>query len=80
MLPRIIIQDYGEDAPFGIYIALCPLLIIIFLYILAPIQASYDPYDLIVVGTAIFTAAPVPMFFGMTIWTLLIFIVIISFA
>lgn len=32
MLPKIIIQDYGEDAPFGIYVSVAPLLIIIFLF------------------------------------------------
>lgn len=37
MLPRIILQDYGEDAPFGILVALAPILIIIFLYIFAPL-------------------------------------------
>jgi len=31
MLPKIIMQDYGEDAPFGIYISIAPILIIIFL-------------------------------------------------
>jgi hypothetical protein len=37
MLPRIIMQDYGEDAPFGIYIAIAPILILIYLWILTPI-------------------------------------------
>jgi hypothetical protein len=37
MLPKIIIQDYGEDAPFGIYVSIAPVCIIIFLYIVAPL-------------------------------------------
>jgi|DEB0MinimDraft_12_1074336.scaffolds.fasta_scaffold41084_2 MFS family permease len=34
MLPRIIMQDYGEDAPFGIYISVAPILILLFLWLL----------------------------------------------
>lgn len=80
MLPRIIIQDYGEDAPFGIYIAIAPILIIVFLYVFATVQANYDAYDLIVLGASIATFGPVPMFFGMNIVDFLFFILIISIA
>ena len=37
MLPKIVMQDYGEDAPFGLYISIAPVLIIIFLVILSPL-------------------------------------------
>jgi hypothetical protein len=37
MLPKIIMQDYGADADFGLYIAVAPLLIVIFILILQPI-------------------------------------------
>jgi len=37
MLPKIIMQDYGEDAPFGIYIAIAPVCILIFLWVVAPL-------------------------------------------
>ena len=80
MLPKIIMQDYGEDAPFGIYIAIAPCCILIFLWVVAPLQNNYDPYDLILLGAAIATLGPIPMFFGMNIWDFLIFILIISFA
>ena len=80
MLPRIIMQDYGEDAPFGIYIMVAPILIIIFLFCVAPIQNVYDPYDLILIGCIIASLGPIPMFFGMNIVDFIIFIVIISFA
>ena len=80
MLPKIVMQDYGEDAPFGIYISIAPILIIIFLLIITPIQANYDPYDLILCGTFIATLGPIPMFFGMNIVDFIIFIIIISFA
>jgi len=80
MLPRIIMQDYGEDAPFGIYIMVAPILIIIFLFCVAPIQNVYDPYDLILIGSIIASLGPIPMFFGMNIADFIIFIVIISFA
>lgn len=80
MLPRIILQDYGEDAPFGILVALAPILIIIFLYIFAPLQANYDPYDLILLGTTIATLGPIPILFGMNLVLFLIFILIISIA
>jgi len=80
MLPKIIMQDYGEDAPFGLYISIAPILIIIFLIILTPLQANYDPYDLIICGTLIATLGPIPMFFGMNIVDFILFIIIISFA
>ena len=80
MLPKIILQDYGEDAPFGMYIAVAPLLIIIFILILQPVQSNYDPYDLILTGTTIATFGPVPMFFGMNFLDFFLFILIISFA
>ena len=80
MLPKIIMQDYGEDAPFGLYISIAPILIIFFLLIITPIQANYDPYDLILCGTFIATLGPIPMFFGMNIVDFILFIIIISFA
>jgi MFS family permease len=80
MLPKIIIQDYGEDAPFGIYISVAPILIIIFLFCVQTLQNNYDPYDLILLGTTIETTGPIPMFFGMNIACFVIFIIIISFA
>ena len=80
MLPRIIMQDYGEDAPFGIYVSIAPILILIYLWILTPVHDTYDEYDLILLGCIIATLAPIPMFFGMYITCFIIFIVIISLA
>ena len=80
MLPKIVMQDYGEDQPFGIYVSIAPILIIIFLLILSPLQANYDPYDIILLGSCIATLGPIPMFFGMNIVDFIFFIIIISFA
>lgn len=80
MLPRIIMQDYGEDAPFGIYISIAPIFILLFLWILTPIQATYDAYDLILLGCIVATFAPTPMYFGMVIACFIVFIIIISLA
>ena len=80
MLPRIIMQDYGEDANFGIYISVAPVLIIFFLWIFQPLQNNYDAYDVICLGCVVATLAPTPMFFGMNIPDFVIFIVIISIA
>lgn len=80
MLPKIVMQDYGEDAPFGLYITIAPVLIIIFLIIVSPLQANYDPYDLILAGTFIATLGPIPMFFGMNIVDFILFIICIAFA
>jgi MFS family permease len=46
----------------------------------APLQNNYDSYDLILVGCAISTTAPIPMFFGMNLLDFIIFVMIISFA
>lgn len=43
-------------------------------------QAKYNSYDLILIGTTITTFAPVPMFFGMTLMNFMFFIFIVSFA
>jgi len=80
MLPRIITQDYGDDAPFGIYISIAPILIILFLYLVAPLQNNYDSYDLILIGCFIATLGPIPMFFGINMLDFIIFVIIISFA
>jgi uncharacterized membrane protein len=37
MIPKMITQADGENAPFGIYVAVAPLLIILFLLFLAPV-------------------------------------------
>ena len=80
MIPKMLTQDEGEDAPFGIYVSIAPLLIIIFLFFLTPLQASYPAYDLILIGCLIATFGPIPMFFGMQLWNFLLFIIIVSFA
>jgi MFS family permease len=80
MIPKMITQDDGENAPFGIYVSVAPFLIILFLIFLAPVQANNEPYDLILLGTFIATVGPIPMFFGMNMINFLLFIVVISFA
>lgn len=37
MIPKMLTQDDGEDAPFGVYVSIAPLLIIVFLFFLTPI-------------------------------------------
>ena len=37
MLPKMITQNNGEDAPFGVYVSVAPILILVFLFILSPI-------------------------------------------
>ena len=80
MIPKMLTQDEGEDAPFGVYVSIAPLLIIVFLFFLTPIQASYPAYDLILIGCLIATFGPLPMFFGMNLWNFILFIIIVSFA
>lgn len=80
MLPKMITQEDGADAPFGLYISLAPILIIVFLIFLTPVQAKYNSYDLILIGTTITTFAPIPMFFGVTLMNFMFFIFIVSFA
>ena len=80
MIPKMITQEDGENAPFGIYVSVAPLLIIVFMFILLPVQTKYEPYTLILAGTAIATLGPIPMFFGMNLVDFLLFVIIISFA
>ena len=37
MIPKMMTQDEGENAPFGVYVSVAPLLIIVFLFFLTPI-------------------------------------------
>ena len=37
MIPKMITQEDGDNAPFGIYVSVAPLLIILFLFFLAPV-------------------------------------------
>jgi hypothetical protein len=37
MIPKMMTQDDGENAPFGVYVSVAPLLIIVFLFFLTPI-------------------------------------------
>lgn len=62
------------------YIAVAPLLIIIFLLLLTPIHAKYNPYNLILIGCTIATLGPIPMFFGMSLYNFLFFTILVSFA
>jgi len=80
MLPKMITQDDGENAPFGMYMSAAPLSIILFVLFLAPVHALYQPYDLILVGTLIGTFAPLPMFMGLNMINFMLFILIVSFA
>jgi hypothetical protein len=37
MIPKMMTQDGGEDTPFGVYVSVAPLLIIVFLFFLTPV-------------------------------------------
>jgi len=80
MIPKMITQESGANAPFGFYIAAAPLFIIFFLLFLTTVQANNEPYTLILIGTFIATLGPIPMFFGMNLITFVLFILIVSFA
>lgn len=80
MLPKMITSLEGENAPFGLYVSAAPLLILVFLLILSPVQANREPFNLILIGTLIASLGPIPMYFGMQMWNFMLFITIISFA
>ena len=62
------------------YISSAPLLILVFLVLLSPMQANREPYELIMIGTLLATLGPIPMFFGLNMVNFMLFIGIISFA
>ena len=80
MIPKMITQADGANAPFGFYISAAPLFIIFFLLFLTTVQANNEPYTLILIGTAIATLGPIPMFFGMNVIDFVLFILVVSFA
>lgn len=55
-------------------------MILLFLFVLSPVQANNNAYDLILVGSIIATLGPIPMLFGMEMVNFVCFITIISFA
>ena len=80
MIPKMITTSDGADEPFGIYISLAPMIIIVFLIILTPVHTKYKSYDLILLGSIITTISPIPMFMGVNITNFMIFICIVSIA
>jgi hypothetical protein len=59
LLPRLLLQDLGPDAPFGVILSLCPLLIIVFLFMTAPCTLNLQPYTQITIGAFFVTLSPV---------------------
>lgn len=78
ILPKILTQKYGQDAPYGIIISLCPLFIVLFLFLTSPCTMYLDPYSQIIIGAFFLTLSPISMLFGVTYVHILMFLLFLS--
>jgi hypothetical protein len=78
MIPKIITSEYGREALYGIIISICPLFIVIFLFLTSPCTVNLDPYSQIVLGAFFNTFAPIALIFGINYTHIFIFIILLS--
>ena len=64
LLPRILIGELGQEAPFGLLISLCPFFVVIFLFLTAPCTLNLRAYTQITIGAFFTTLSPVILLFG----------------
>ena len=78
IIPKIITYQYGREALFGIVISICPLFIVIFLFLTSPCTVHLDPYSQITLGSFFNTFAPIPLLFGIDYFHIFLFIIFLS--
>lgn len=78
ILPRIMIGELGHDAPFGLVISTCPMFIVAFLFLTAPLTLSLNTYTQITVGAFFTTFAPLALLFGFSYTHLFMTIILLS--
>ncbi len=59
-------------------ISVCPLFIVIFLFVTSPCTVYLDPYSQIIMGAFFNTFAPIALFFGITYPHIFMFIILVS--
>lgn len=43
--PKLLVIQYGPDAPYGTIVSIGPLFIVIFLFITSPLTVKMNPYN-----------------------------------
>jgi len=64
LLPRILLGEFGDDAPFGMILSICPLLVVVFLFLTAPCTLNLTSYTQITIGAFFTTISPLALLFG----------------
>jgi hypothetical protein len=59
-------------------ISVCPLFIVLFLFITSPCTVYLDPYQQIIMGAFFNTFSPIALFFGITYPHIFMFIILVS--
>jgi hypothetical protein len=80
ILPPIITGELGADAPFGLLISLCPLFVVIFLFLTSPCTLRLESYTQITLGAFFTTLSPLILLFEehLTYTSLILFIALLS--
>ena len=78
LLPKILTVEFGPDAPYGLIISVCPLFIIIFLFVTSPCTIYLDPYSQIILGAFFNTFSPIALLFGITYVHIFMFLILVS--
>lgn len=72
------IRHFGEEALFGSLTSLFPLFIVLFLFVTSPCTVKLDPYTQIVTGAFMNCLAPIAMFFGISYFHIVVFIMLLA--
>ena len=78
IIPKIATIELGADAPYGLILSICPLFIVIFIFITSPCTVYLDPYSQIIMGAFFLTFSPVALLFKIDYWNIFIFIILVS--
>jgi len=77
-MPKYLIREFGESAPFGLVYAINPFLIIFFVPILGLIIRDMASFDVILIGSYISALAPFWICIDNAYWTVIMFMVTLS--
>ncbi len=78
IIPKILTASFGQHALYGVIISICPLFIVIFLFLTSPCTVYLDAYSQIILGAFFNTFSPIPLLFGITYPHIFMFIILMS--
>jgi len=77
-LPKYMTREFGKDAPFGLFYAINPFLIIFLVPIVGLVSKGIRSFDMILYGSFVSGASPFWVCLGNTYWAVAMFMVTLS--